>query len=258
MGTGHWCGSRTFQRRGVSLCARVTTRIQIRVPSAWERVGWEGLDGVAWYRVSFTLSEREAAAPIRLSLGPIDDHDITWINGVEVGRTAGYAVPRNYIVPTAVAYAGRNVIAIRVEDGAGDGGPTRSPSDVYLDIGGVRTSLAGTWRFAVGEVSIKPDGQRINKVPTFLYNQMLHPLLNTPIAGVIWYQGESNANNDAQALAYRAQDVGNPRDIHPLNKEEVAHRLALLARVSSLRQSVTAAGPVSHACGANGQGHRHV
>ena len=50
-----------------------------------------------------------------------------------------------------------------------------------------------------------PDGQRVNKIPTVLYNAMLNPLQRLPIKGVLWYQGESNANNDEQATAYRAQ-----------------------------------------------------
>lgn len=31
------------------------------------------------------------------------------------------------------------------------------------------------------------------QVPTLLYNTMVHPMINFPIRGVIWYQGESNA-----------------------------------------------------------------
>lgn len=31
------------------------------------------------------------------------------------------------------------------------------------------------------------------KVPTLLYNTMVHPMINFPIRGVIWYQGETNA-----------------------------------------------------------------
>ena len=49
------------------------------------------------------------------------------------------------------------------------------------------------------------DGQRINKVPAVTYNRMVYPLLPMPIKGVIWYQGESNANNAAEARAYRTQ-----------------------------------------------------
>ena len=32
---------------------------------------------------------------------------------------------------------------------------------------------------------------------------MIHPILNFPIKGVIWYQGESNANNVDEAFKYR-------------------------------------------------------
>jgi sialate O-acetylesterase len=36
--------------------------------------------------------------------------------------------------------------------------------------------------------------------PTVLYNSMIHPLLNFPVKGAIWYQGESNAG---RAFEYR-------------------------------------------------------
>ena len=88
----------------------------IRTPALWETVGYDGMDGVAWYRTSFTLSEDEARQPARLSLGPIDDSDITWVNGVEVGRTTQrYADPRVYTIPASALRAGKNVIAVRVD-----------------------------------------------------------------------------------------------------------------------------------------------
>ena len=92
---------------------------------------------------------------------------------------------------------------MRVADGGGGGGINGAASLAFAD--GTERSLAGRWKFKVGEASFKPDGQRINKIPTILYNRMLHPLLPFAIKGVIWYQGESNANNVAQAAAYRDQ-----------------------------------------------------
>jgi sialate O-acetylesterase len=175
------------------------------VPSVWERAGYAGMDGVAWYRTTFALADADVARPVRLSLGAIDDDDITWVNGVEVGRTQGYDTPRTYAVPRGVLRAGRNVLAIRVVDGGGDGGPTGPAPRVHLDVGDEMRPLAGAWKFRVGEVAMKPDGQHINKIPTVLYNAMLRPLQHYPIAGVLWYQGESNANDDAQAAAYRQQ-----------------------------------------------------
>ena len=180
------------------------TWTDIRTPSLWEAAGYEGMDGVAWYRTSFLLTAEETRQPVRLSLGPIDDSDITWVNGVEVGRTElRYAEPRTYTIPASALRAGRNVIAIRVEDGGGGGGIYGSASALWIEVGGVMRSLAGSWRFKVGSVSFQPDGQRINKVPTVLYNRMIHPLLDVPIKGVIWYQGESNSNTVQQATEYR-------------------------------------------------------
>ena len=39
-----------------------------------------------------------------------------------------------------------------------------------------------------------------NRIPMALWNRMVHPLTRVPVAGVIWYQGESNAG---QPEAYR-------------------------------------------------------
>lgn len=173
------------------------------VPGYWEPNGYEGMDGVGWYRTEFTLTEDEARQGARLSLGMIDDDDITWINGVEVGRTSGYNRERAYPVPASALRAGRNVLAVRVGDYAGGGGPYGPADAFHLQIGTARKPLAGEWKFRVGSVTLGEDGQRINKIPSVLYNRMIHPLLRQPIKGVIWYQGESNANNDAQAAAYR-------------------------------------------------------
>lgn len=178
----------------------------IRVPALWESVGYADLDGVAWYRTTVTLSADEAAHDAQLSLGPVDDDDITWVNGVEVGRTRGWNVPRNYRVPASALHAGANVIAVRVTDSGGGGGIYGPPEQLHLDVNGATHSLAGEWKFRVGEVgALAMDGQRVNKIPAVVYNRMVYPLLPIAIKGVIWYQGESNANDERQARAYRGQ-----------------------------------------------------
>jgi len=176
---------------------------EIAVPSYWEDHGYAGMDGVAWYRLAFDLNATELRRGVALSLAAIDDDDITWINGVEVGRTAGYNVRRAYQIPQSVLRVGRNLLAVRVTDWGGGGGINGAVSLSFGD--GTQRALAGQWKFKVGEVSFKPDGQHINKIPTISYNRMVHPLLPFAIKGVIWYQGESNANNVAQAAAYRDQ-----------------------------------------------------
>lgn len=173
------------------------------VPSYWEANGFDGMDGIGWYRTSFTLSDREAQSGVTLTMTAIDDDDITWVNGVEVGQTVGYNKVRTYRLQPSALRSGANVLAVRVADGGGGGGINAAVS--IASAGSAPRSLAGNWKFKVGAVAMNRDGQQINKVPTVLYNKMIVPLLPFPIKGVIWYQGESNANNVGQASAYRAQ-----------------------------------------------------
>lgn len=173
------------------------------VPAYWEEHGYKGMDGVAWYRVAFNMSDAEQLTGATITLAGIDDDDITWINGSEIGRTAGYNIERAYRIPPSVLRVGRNVLAVRVTDGGGGGGINGAVSLKFEN--GAPRSLAGNWKFKVGEVSFQPDGQQINKVPSILYNKMLHPILPSTIMGVLWYQGESNANNMEQATTYRDQ-----------------------------------------------------
>jgi sialate O-acetylesterase len=173
------------------------------VPAYWEANGYDGLDGVAWYRVAFDVDTAHAANGATLELSAIDDDDITWLNGAEIGRTNGYNVRRAYRIPDETLRPGRNVLAVRVTDGGGGGGINGAVSLRFAD--GTTRSLAGQWKFKVGAVALHDDGQRLNKIPSITYNRMIHPILPFAIKGVLWYQGESNANNVRQAKAYRAQ-----------------------------------------------------
>src|SRR5690606_4463792 len=93
------------------------------VPGVWESAGWNGMDGVAWYRTSFELSPAGAQAGVTLGVGRIDDSDTTWVNGVEVGRThMQYNLARAYAVPASALRAGSNTVAVRVTDTGGGGG----------------------------------------------------------------------------------------------------------------------------------------
>ena len=172
------------------------------VPSYWEGNGYDAMDGIGWYRFAFDVDSAHTNAAT-LEMIAIDDDDITWINGTEIGRTNGYNVRRAYRIPDGTLHTGRNVLAVRVSDGGGGGGINGAVSLRFSD--GTARSLGGQWKFKVGAVAFRGDGQRLNKIPTIAYNRMIHPILPFPIKGILWYQGESNANNVQQAKAYRGQ-----------------------------------------------------
>lgn len=174
---------------------------EMELPSLWEERGFPDFDGVVWFRKSISLSADETAGAAILELGPIDDSDETYINGVRVGSTLGkYNEDRVYRLPPGVLKAGENVIAVRVDDTGGGGGIYGKADQLKLTTGnGTRHGLAGKWSFMVEQVTTS-DAVGPNSYPTLLFNAMLNPLLPARIAGVIWYQGESNAG---RAYQYR-------------------------------------------------------
>jgi sialate O-acetylesterase len=144
-----------------------------------------------------------------------------------------------------------------------------------------------------------PAGPGHQNTPAGLYNGMIAPLTPYAIRGVIWYQGESNANSDIHAYNYRRlfgamiedwrnrwgegdfpfyfvqlanyqtngrwpvlresqtetlrlantamaviTDIGESKDIHPKNKQDVGLRLALAARALTYHQPVEYSGPM--------------
>lgn len=176
---------------------------EMKLPQLWEDAGLD-IDGVVWFRKSFELPDSWQGEDLLIELGPIDDNEITWVNGTEVGKTDGWDVNRRYEIPSSVIRPGKNVIAVRVFDGRGGGGIYGAAEQMKLypadGSGDDSISLAGRWLYKVGRIySLLMPGQNPNK-PTVLYNGMLAPLIPYGIRGVAWYQGESNAE---RAYQYR-------------------------------------------------------
>ena len=87
------------------------------------------MDGIGWYRTTFDLTAEEAAGGVLLGLGMIDDSDTSWVNGHPVGRTEmAWNRSRVYQAPPAALRAGRNTLAVRVEDTGGGGGIYGDPA----------------------------------------------------------------------------------------------------------------------------------
>ena len=177
----------------------------MRLPILWESAGLPGFDGIVWFRKTIELSAEQAAGECLISLGPIDDQDITFVNGEQIGATNLYNTAREYRIPAGVLKAGANVIAVRVLDTGGGGGLWGDQQQMTLKKGNdVVLSLAGDWKYKVGiglsETPPRPQSPNNPNRPAVLYNAMLEPLMPFAIRGAIWYQGESNAG---RAYQYR-------------------------------------------------------
>lgn len=258
---------------------------ELNTPSLWENQPLGNLDGVVWMRKTITLTAEDIKNKAVLSLAKIDDEDITYVNGIEVGKNTQYDLKRVYEVPSNVLKEGQNVIAIRIVDNSGGGGIYGEAADLKLALGSKTIPLDGKWKFKVIMVktSLSP-----NSYPSLLYNAMVNPLVPYAIQGVLWYQGEANvwrANQYKKAFPLMIQDwrtkfkqgdfpfyfvqlstfdefkgnskvgsrwaelreaqsetlklkntgmavttdIGNAKDIHPTNKQDVGLRLAAIA-----------------------------
>ncbi|MEO1994097.1 MAG: beta galactosidase jelly roll domain-containing protein [Planctomycetaceae bacterium] len=125
----------------------------MRVPGHYEGLGLAGFDGSVWFRRTVDIPETRAGQDCVLELGPIDDMDMTFFNGVKVGgieRPGFWAAARGYRVPGKLVKAGRNVITVRVMDHGWSGGFAGTPQQMRFSGGGSSTALAGRWRFQVG------------------------------------------------------------------------------------------------------------
>lgn len=174
------------------------------LPGLWETAGYAGMDGIGWYRAEFTLTPAQARQGGSVGVGRIDDSDRTFVNGVQVGSTSmAWNTPRVYPVAANQWSAGRNVVAVRVEDFGGGGGIHGTPAELFVRLADGSQLPLQDWRFRPGKVTVALDDDK-NQTGTLLYNRMIHPLPPFPIKGVIWYQGESNAT-DSGAVVYRDQ-----------------------------------------------------
>lgn len=175
------------------------------LPQVWERVIGPA-DGRVWFRRTVTLPASADGKTGTLSLPAVDDADISYVNGVEVGRTSGYDVRRLYTVGAGILHGGENLIAVRIDDNSGDGGIWGDAGNLYLEVDGQRYDLAGEWSYresaTTTQFGIEYGGNfgNPNSFASLLYNGMIAPLTGYGIKGAIWYQGENNAG---RAMAYR-------------------------------------------------------
>lgn len=178
--------------------------VTMTVPGLWEEMGYEGVNGVAWYKKNFTLSAKELGDGATLRLSKVDDSDMVWVNGYKVGGIENaWTVVREYFIEPQFLKEGENTITVRVQDNGGGGGIYGDEDQVHIKTKSNTINLSGDWQFRFSAI-FGVGGLAINQLPTLLYNKMIHPLLRFPIKGVLWYQGESNAANYEDANAYNA------------------------------------------------------
>ncbi len=259
----------------------------IAVPADWGQTEIGNADGIVWYKKEVELPAGFSGTAT-LSLGPIDDMDVTYVNGQQVGSISDYSKERVYEIGNGILHAGKNIIVVKVRDDQGGGGIYGEKEKLFLSTGEKKYALAGAWEYKASVLTSEYGVLNVgpNSFPSLLYNAMAAPITNFGIKGAIWYQGESNANmayryrtyfpnlikdwrakwgyefpflwvqlanfmapvaepsesawaelREAQSMTLSLPktgeaviiDIGEEKDIHPRNKQDVGLRLALNA-----------------------------
>lgn len=179
----------------------------VQVPGYIEKQVNPNFDGFIWLRREIELSDDWLKRDLKIELNVIDDDDITFFNGQEIGRTVGVSTERHYTVPRALLKSGKNVLTVRINDTGGESGIYGNPDKIYAESGKLKMPLTGEWKQNIGAykntIPSQPQSFLTNpNYPTVLYNGMLRPLIPFAMKGAIWYQGESNADR-----AYQYRDL---------------------------------------------------
>ncbi|MDB5015118.1 MAG: 9-O-acetylesterase [Daejeonella sp.] len=181
----------------------VSTWKTISLPAFVEQSVLPDFDGVVYFRKKITIPESWSGKAVKVSLGTIDDNDITYFDGEKIGETEGYNIARNYMIAPEKMSAGEHELAIRVFDGGGGGGIYGEKNILALtSSNNERISLDGDWNYNVGldikQVGPAPLSSQSPNRPSVLFNAMINPFIQFNIRGVIWYQGESNSSRANQ------------------------------------------------------------
>ncbi len=153
-------------------------------------------NGMIWYQRVVDVTAEQPRGAATLVLGTIDDADRTWVNGIGVGGSSLASQSRVYALAGGTLKAGRNVITVNDDDVYAYGGMTGPAETMRLTFAdGSSVPIGSGWRYAVAKrlagAAPRVPWDDINGAGT-LYNAMIAPLGATKLAGIAWYQGESD------------------------------------------------------------------
>jgi len=172
----------------------------ITEPGFWDKQGLTNTYGSIWLRKEINIPGTWAQKDAILRLDQVDDADVVYFNGIEIGKTTNRDLKQRYKVAASLIKPGKNIITVRIINYNGTGGFL--PEDtLQLKSGDIELPLNGSWKYRQGiKMDVKPGLYDAKNLPSALYNAMIAPLIPYNFKGVIWYQGEYNTH---KAFEYR-------------------------------------------------------
>lgn len=162
--------------------------------SQWQTVNLprtNPFEHIAWLRKKFTLSSTDE---VTLHISGIDQMAFIFLNGEQIFHKDWGKSMEDFPLPKKLLLEGSNVLTFRVVNTWNNRPNLGHKGEMYLLQNGKKISLEGSWKYSNSIVEPQlPKVEFLAFKPGMMYNSMILPLVNYPIKGVIWYQGESNA-----------------------------------------------------------------
>lgn len=178
------------------------------VPRMGDWQQWEGTKlaenpiGLVWMRRTLNLTAQQAKGDAILTLGAVDDMDMTWINGRAIGNSYGWDNNRSYQIPAAYLRRGKNEIIIAATNSWGAGGFVSGSSQFsFVPARGEPVRLENSWRYSPSPVKAWPPRTPWDRQAGIgvMHNAMVAPIGHFAAKGVAWYQGESDVGTPGYA-----------------------------------------------------------
>ena len=92
----------------------------------WEKQGFPGYDGTAWYKIRFTMPSKIPCNAVEIVFEGVDESAWVWLNGTYLGAhdmgPAGWNVPFAVDCRKEILWGKENILTVRVYDAAFSGG----------------------------------------------------------------------------------------------------------------------------------------
>ncbi|MEL7247583.1 MAG: sialate O-acetylesterase [Bacteroidota bacterium] len=170
---------------------------EMLLPKPWNADINPTRDRSIWLKKRFTLSEEQATQDVQIQLGQNEGSQQLWLNGELISENQRTITAPSYAVSASVLRQGENILTLRQWDRGAERQASNLVNEPRVNTDNWQRSLSGYWAYRLGMSAIadRPTSFNPNANPSLIYNGMVAPVTGLRMAGVIWYQGESDTGD---------------------------------------------------------------
>lgn len=166
--------------------------------------------GATWLQRTIPIRKMLDGYNAGIFLGDVHGSAEIYWNGKKIGGGSFHSMPSRIQVDAADLKTGDNLLAVRIFEADHGAGITAGQTKPHIDLPESAEPLDGPWlakaEFALPTLAAGQElaparpsaGRGKQNTTSFLYNGMIAPLVPYAMRGVLWYQGEANADRGAQ------------------------------------------------------------